>query len=505
LHCLVFVFAFLFIWGIVKLNLRRLEKDKKRLEGVVQERTKEINENYENVKTLSQIGKNITSSLNIEEISAMVYDELQLLIPVESFGIGLYNKEEQTIDYKSIIEGGKSFAPYSRAMQNKNQFPVWCIDNRKSILVNDVAKEYSKYFDEFEYIEVSGGIKQKALICIPMIVKGQITGLISIQHTHTNIYSNYHLNIAQNIAVYAAIALDNAGAFKKIEEQKEEILTQNEEMQQQQQEIEAQRDYIQGQNDELKIKNSHITDSINAAKIIQSAILPFNEKIEELFSDFFVLFKPKDIVSGDFYWQSRDLNGDIYVATIDCTGHGVPGAFMSMIAYATLNDIINKDYISSPADVLEELHKNIRYSLQEKESESKAGMDVCICRISLDNKVVFAGAKRPLIYQKNGELNIIKGTRRSIGTITGLSSNLSFENHEILLSKGDRLYLTSDGYMDSANYRRKRLGSSLFFNLIKENTYLNLPEQKELLEQALDQHQGTEQQRDDITILALQL
>lgn len=302
----------------------------------------------------------------------------------------------------------------------------------------------------------------------------------------------------------------------EIFQQKEEIQTQadnleqiNIELYQQKEEIQTQADELAKANLDISEKNEQITASIRYAKTIQKAVLPFDERIASQL-DFFVLFRPKDIVSGDFYWYSY-VDSISFIAVVDCTGHGVPGAFMSMIGTQLLNKIVNEDKVSSPAQILKELDEGVRWALKQETSNNHDGMDTCLCKIEkmneIDTKITFSGAKRPLFYYQSNKklLSRIVGNRKSIAGYRENDSLISFENSEIMLQKNDMIYLTTDGYVDQNNKNRKRLGTKKLKQIFSKIACNELFEQKQILETELDTWQENEYQRDDITIVGVRM
>ncbi|OJJ17988.1 hypothetical protein BKI52_29480 [marine bacterium AO1-C] len=288
----------------------------------------------------------------------------------------------------------------------------------------------------------------------------------------------------------------------KIEEQNTEILSQNEELYQQQEEIVAQRDNIEETNKLLNRQNQHIQQSIKAALTIQEAILPNPETVQALLPEHFILYKPKDVVSGDFYWleQVDDVN---ILAAVDCTGHGVPGAFMSMIGSNLLNRIVLVHKIKNPKDILTMLNQEIEKVLRQKEKGYKNGMDLALIawkQNSNQTALLFAGAKRQIYYLKNEHAEVlkIKGSRYSIGYADPI-----FEQKSFVIEKGDMLYLSSDGYVDQNNARRKKFGSKRFEKLLLEIQNLPLKKQEEVLSQRLEVHMTGVEQRDDILIIGI--
>ena len=269
------------------------------------------------------------------------------------------------------------------------------------------------------------------------------------------------------------------------------------------------------QKEEIEQINSQMHSSITYAKNIQTAILPTREEMDRFLKSF-VIFKPKDIVSGDFYWfahlpEKGIYKEKIFVATVDCTGHGVPGAFMSMIANQLLNEIVLEQKIVSPKSILEELDKKVKEALRQEVSDNNDGMDLCLCRIENDGgnsfTMKFSGAKRPLYYKHKNDSKIktLGADRRSIGGTSRKRGNVKFTNQEVTLHQGDMCWLSSDGLIDQNDADRKRLGSPTFVNILNSVCNKPLETQKEVLCYKLAEYQGDEEQRDDITVLGLKL
>jgi len=259
---------------------------------------------------------------------------------------------------------------------------------------------------------------------------------------------------------------------------------------------------------ELALKNEHITSSIEYAKTIQTAILPFKEVISSHF-DNFILFKPKDIVSGDFYWfvETEEYR---FIAAADCTGHGVPGAFMSMIGSSLLNQIVHHDMEYNTANILTRLHELVVSSLRQQKTDNNDGMDICLCRIQKKNEtsiVQFTGAKRPLIYTKSGspKAEILRSDRKSIGGTQQKRIEVQFTTQEIELAQGSSLYLSSDGFVDQNNKARKKFGSQKLIDLIESNSNSSLIDQHKVLDNEIESWMEGTDQRDDITLLGIKV
>ncbi len=267
---------------------------------------------------------------------------------------------------------------------------------------------------------------------------------------------------------------------------------------------------IRHKNKQLEKKNEQILSSIRYGERIQNAILPLTEKIRSSIPQHFILYKPRDIVSGDFYWFNQ-IDGKIVLAVVDCTGHGVPGAFMSMMGNAFLNEIVTEQKIMNPSLILKRLHEEVRTALKQKQEkvDTQDGMDVCLCVLEKNShtqKLLFAGAKRPLFVFKKGEskLTEVKGDRKSIGG-KQREEKREFTGHELKVRKGDRLYLTTDGFADQQNSKNRRYGSRRLKTFLQSVFELEMQEQEKVLAQELTRHQGREEQRDDITVMGVRV
>jgi len=311
-----------------------------------------------------------------------------------------------------------------------------------------------------------------------------------------------------------------AGKNIEINQQKEEILAQSENLKQINEELNSTLVVVNDQKSMIESKNEDIMASIAYAKRIQTAMLPFEERIQTSLKDFFILFKPKDIVSGDFYWfqdtgiqsfalenpSAQQLGNKIILAAADCTGHGVPGAFMSMIGNELLNQIVNIRGITRPSEILYKLHIGIRNALRQESSDSRDGMDVIICTLDKQAKTLeFAGAKNPLYYIQNGILHEIKGDKIPIGG-EQMEQERIFTNHTISLDSPTTLYLCSDGYQDQfgGEQNKKFLVRNMkeLFGKIHEQP---MNAQKQFLENMLEKWMGNEKQTDDILIFGVRI
>lgn len=263
---------------------------------------------------------------------------------------------------------------------------------------------------------------------------------------------------------------------------------------------------VVAQKEEIERQKLSLTDSILYAKRIQTAMLPSDQQMQQALGDHFVLFWPKDIVSGDFYWLSQkdDL---AFVTAVDCTGHGVPGAFMSMIGSSLLNKIVNEHDVHQPAQVLDRMKQGVVEALNKEGQAEKTsdGMDMSlICIDFKKNKLEFAGANNPLYLVRDGEMMIFKGDKQPVGAF--VKEAVPFTNHEVELKKGDMIYIFSDGYQDQfGGPKRTKFMVGKFKKLLAELGSKGMEEQKDILTKRHKDWRGEVSQVDDIVIIGIRV
>ncbi len=477
------------------------------------------------------------------------------------------------------------------------------LQHRKPITLHNAC--LNEHFAADEYIKNN---QVKSVLCIPLLKKSELVGIVYVENRKDEgIFTDEKVELLDLLTSQILILIDNANIFRElmnlnknleekvdlrtqqVEKQKEILIKQTEklnntnrilidrqeEIEKQSQALKQQADYLQNvnktfeeQNQMIQRQNFLIKGSINYAQTIQETILPTKDEIDTYF-DSFIIYRPKDIVSGDFYWffdasvnseiqkktvslnamiddsnpeseinelieknridkerirnLSRKLFNDkdpaqsapvmqvLFVAVVDCTGHGVPGAFMSLIASRLLDEIICVKKIYNPREILEQLHQGIIKDLRQNQTDNKDGMDICLCKIELINKkdfrLTFSGAKRPLFYCRKdvSAIETLEGVRRSIGGSGTNSLGLDFTNQEIILNTDDTIYLTSDGFADQNNFQRKRFGTNKLIQILQNNADKTIDEQKNIVIRELNNWQQIEEQRDDITIIGLRL
>ena len=305
-----------------------------------------------------------------------------------------------------------------------------------------------------------------------------------------------------------AVSLQDAGdiilAQKKLEADKEELSVRNQKLWEMSLSIQKEKQHIQLLKNDIEEKHKNITDSIAYAKRIQDAVVPRTEILRDSLPDYFLFWRPKETVSGDFYWMKRE--GDILIFTIaDCTGHGVPGAFMSMMGVAFLNEICAKiDESVQPSDVLEQLRSLVITTLKQKNEdilEPKDGMDIALCILNLRTRVLrFSGANNPMYLVRDGELTEYRPVKNPIGLYPKL---LNFETVEIQTQPGDYVYMFSDGYADQFGGEiGKKMSYKRFKGVLTDicKRTLVASEQEKMLADFLDEWRAEFMQMDDVLV-----
>jgi len=390
----------------------------------------------------------------------------------------LYSREG---DYKNAL---KSYVRYTNLKDSLNV---------KEITQLQMQYEFDKKQKQLEFEQQQKEIIQKEKLRRQKIITiAFVIGFVFTLVLAFVIYINYKRKKETNI---------------QLRLQNEEIRQQKEEIEAQRDEIESQKNYAEEQRDHIAKQQKEITHSIRYASRIQKAILPHEKEIANLLPEHFIFYSPKNMVSGDFYWFAQKENKLILVAA-DCTGHGVPGAFMSMLGISLLNEIVNRNNIIDPPEILNQLRKGVMEALHQhhKDVKTSDGMDMTLCQIDLDTyNMEFSGAYNPIyiIREINGEptLHEIKGDKMPVGVY--LKEYIApFTKHEFKLEKGDRLYMFSDGYYDQfGNESEIKFLPKRFRELLLNIQDKNLLEQKDLVISNFENWKGDHKQMDDVLVM----
>jgi serine phosphatase RsbU (regulator of sigma subunit) len=269
-------------------------------------------------------------------------------------------------------------------------------------------------------------------------------------------------------------------------------------------EVVRQKEEIENKNEILQHQNKEIEDSIRYASRIQTAVIPPENMCQELFPHSFIFFRPLNIVSGDFYWFSR-VGSKLIFTAVDCTGHGVPGAFMSMLGVAFLKEIVDKDHITEPDLILNHLRNKVVEALQHKgTAETRDGMDVSLVCIDTEkNTLEYAGAYNPLIIVRDNQVTTLDGDKMPVGIYEKMDP---FKKHSLEIHTGDVFYLASDGYEDQfGGPDGKKLKSKKFKQMLLDIHHLPMNEQKEIIEKRFNEWKGELKQIDDVVVAGIKI
>ena len=316
----------------------------------------------------------------------------------------------------------------------------------------------------------------RSYMCVPLICNNQLIGSLNLGSRHPGAFTANDAEVVRDIANMLAISIGHSKLHTEVMEK----------------------------NYELAERNKDMTDSIKYAKEIQDGILPRADIVNAIFPESFVFYQPRDIVSGDFYWLTVKQNKAIF-AVVDCTGHGVPGALMSMIGNNILNQTINVKNLVEPGQILNHVNLGLKatFSHHGKEDSIKDGMDISIISMDLGSDILkFAGAGRPLYHIQNGNLRVIKGDPYTVGLSTPPSH--IFQQEEIRVKTGDLVYLFSDGFHDQfGGVRNRKFMSRRFRELLLEIHTLEMAQQEKILYETLELWRGNRPQVDDILVVGI--
>ncbi|MCZ2356585.1 MAG: SpoIIE family protein phosphatase [Bacteroidia bacterium] len=388
--------------------------------------------------------------------------------------------------HESIIESIEitEDAPISATIVN------FARQSRENIILDD-AMNYG-FFANHPYIQRN---QCRSILCTPLVYQGRFMGMLYLENkSRTSAFSPYSLDLLSTLSAHAAVALQNARIYAEIEQLVQERTN----------EIVFQKEEIERQRDVIMQKNRDIMESITYAKRIQDAFLPKTRDILAAFPTSFVYFRPKDVVSGDFYWFTQRLSKAVLVAA-DCTGHGIPGAFMSVMANTLLQQIVELDGVFRPNEILDQLHLRVRVALkQEDDANARDGMDISVLQIDTKrHRIMFSGANRPLVMIRNGEVVEYKGDKFSVGG-EQLEEVRNFTLHQIDIEPGDTFYIFTDGFPDQFGEEiNKKFQSRRFYQLLQEIYEKDTEHQRLLVDAELRHWRGENEQTDDVLVIGI--
>jgi serine phosphatase RsbU (regulator of sigma subunit) len=329
-----------------------------------------------------------------------------------------------------------------------------------------------------------------SLLKTPILLEGSITIMFAV--------------VAYSFIIYFFVKLQER-TQDELNEINNHVMQQNEELTQQQEEITSQRDELSRQKKILESRNTEILDGIRFAKSIQESVLSKESDIAKFFTQYFVISKPKTVISGDFFWV-KEWKGNLYISVVDCTGHGVPGALVSMLANMYLGRVFIEIEDPSPANILNYISNAIAKELRLVDNfHSRIGMDIaCICINSEKSKMEYAAAFSPLYRIRRDNLTQFEPTKLMIGLAT--EEKLEYKNEEISLKKGDRFYLFSDGLTDQfGGSLDKKFGYKRFKNALVDTNHESIEVQRELFRKKWLNWKSDRTQTDDVLLIGIEI
>jgi serine phosphatase RsbU (regulator of sigma subunit) len=330
-------------------------------------------------------------------------------------------------------------------------------------------------------------------IAVPIIHNKKVIGVIDSEHPERNFYPHDDLQILETIASMTATKLEQTKNNDQLLQLQDHL----------QQLVRERTEDLEKALAEVHRQKSEITDSIHYAKRIQTAILPPARLFKDNLKQSFVLYRPKDIVAGDFYWLERE-GDEIFIAVADCTGHGVPGAMVSVVCHSALNRAVKEFKLKDPAEVLNKVRELVIETFEKSDDTVSDGMDIGLCVLDVKKQTIrYSGAYIPLYIVSNDKLIEIKADKQPIGKH---AVSTTFTTHLIELEKGDCIYMLSDGFADQfGGSKGKKFRSKALKDLILKIAGLSIAQQKKHFEKLFDEWKGSLEQVDDVTILAIKI
>ena len=370
---------------------------------------------------------------------------------------------------------------------------------KEYLLVDDALKEERYAADA--YIQQA---KPRSILCFPVLRQSELKMIFYLENRlSANTFTPERLETLNMLSSQVSISMENATLYENLEEK---VRERTKELEDKNVAISEQAKAMVTLYNELEQRNKDVTASINYARRIQKAVLPVEESMQAALPEHFVLYRPRDVVSGDFYWFDI-IEDKIFLVVADCTGHGVPGAFMTMLGTQALNEIVKQKKIYSPELILKDLDHTMRRMLQRKHTQISDGMDAVVCVIDKkQNLLQFAGAHNSLIVVEQGDLRVIKGDSLGVNGYRREGRELRFTLHNVPLNSPMTFYMYSDGYQDQfggehgKKFMKKRLRETLH-----ELSDKPMEEQKQILEDTLDNWMGDHRQIDDIVVMGVKV
>ncbi|MCH2223658.1 MAG: tetratricopeptide repeat protein [Crocinitomicaceae bacterium] len=449
-------------------------------------RSDDLNKLNSKLETVADLGQELASKLDFEELLELISSHINKVMKVDILYVGLLDRDKNIISFPFYMRSNERINREEISMENEGKFSVWCIKNERDLVINDMDKEATSYIITSDLTS-----KLPASVMIVLLrVENKTIGVLGIHSFDRKAFSNDKVSVVKSLGAYVSIALMNAQVYKK----------------------------INNLYSLLEIKNKEILDSINYSQRLQQAIFPKKKLLNEKFKGCFIFYRPRDIISGDFYWMQQ-VEDRLAFALADSTGHGVPGALVSLVCSNALDRSVNELGLTDPSLVIDKAREYVVQTFNKSSNEVRDGMDLSFC-VFEGNKVYYSGANSSLwIVRKNEHIVDIcndveiamSGTERSILELKGdkqpvgvYENMFPFSQKELELIEGDIIYMFSDGYADQFGGKQgKKLKRIAFKKIILELANKPFEEQQIGFEKHFLDWKGEYDQVDDVSIIGI--
>lgn len=428
------------------------------------------------INTINEVALKINATLKIADVMSLIYQNVRKEMPISFFIISSYREVDDTLKVEFCVKKDRVVhEEFQTKSNNPNSLTAFTIKSKKEIIINDLSLDYNLYLSGKPQLHGKEDLWCESVLMFPLIVQGKVIGLFSVQNESKNSYSEDSIVFLRMLSPFIGIALNNAYLHTNLEEKSKIIEAQNKE----------------------------IIDSITYAQSLQEAILPPLEFLNRHLKNNFIFYQPKDIVAGDFYW-AEEIGNLFFVAVADSTGHGVPGAMVSVVCSNALNRAIKEFKQTETGKILDKTRELVIETFEKSTSEIKDGMDISLLCIDSKNKNIFwSGANNPLWYIQDNTLKEIKGDKQPIGKTYDPSP---FTTHQIEFKENTIFYLFTDGLADQfGGPKERKFLSRQFSELLLCNNSLPMKQQAEAIEKAFLNWKGDLEQIDDVCVMGIKL
>ena len=435
-----------------------------------------MNKELNHINAINEVALKINSSLKVYDVMNLIYQNLKKEMPISFFIISSYYENNDTVKVEYCVKKDQLVnEEFNTKSNNPNSLTAFTIKSKKEIIINDLSLDFNNYLQGKPQLHGKEDLWCESVLMFPLVIQNKVIGLFSVQTESKNAYSLDNVNYLRLLTPFIGIALNNAYLYSSLEEKSNTI----------------------------KIQNKDIIDSINYAKRLQDAILPQKKFIDQCVSQNFIYYKPKDIVAGDFYWAEK-IEEKFFIAAADSTGHGVPGAMVSVVCSNALNRTIKEFKLTETGKILDKTRDLVLETFEKSASEVKDGMDISLLCIDSKNKCIFwSGANNPLWYIQDAELKEIKADKQPIGKT---DFPKPFTTHEIEYKENTTYYLFTDGLADQfGGPNGKKFKYKQFSDLLIKNNNLSQKQQADIINKAFSDWKGDLEQVDDVCVIGIKL